>query len=73
MVEVDDPAVGSGQLQHGDLVDNVHPTVLALPPLPHELGGVLMAREFLHALSDHGKLPPARQEEHKHRAHKDNV
>lgn len=58
--------VGLGHLQHGDLVQDVHTAVLALPPLSQTLGGVLLPRDLLHALLHHGKLSPgSRQREKK--------
>lgn len=63
LVKVDHPGAAGGQLQHGDLVDDLGAAVLALPPLPHELGGVLVARALLHTLTDHGELAPARRRE----------
>lgn len=62
LVQVDHPWAGGGQLQHRDLVDDVHAAVLAFPPLPHELGGIFVARAFLHTLSDHSELSPGRQD-----------
>ena len=64
LVEVDHPGARCGQLEHCDLMDDLHPAVLAFPSLPHELCGVLVACAFLYALSDHGKLPPGREEDH---------
>lgn len=66
LVEVDHPGAGCGQLEYCYLMDDLHPTVLALPSLPHELCGILMACASLHTLSDHSKLPPERHEEHQH-------
>jgi len=50
--------VGHGRLQHGDLVQDVHAAVLALPPLSEELGGALLPRRLLDALLHHRKLSP---------------
>lgn len=65
LVQVDHPLAGRGELQNGHLVDDLQPAVLALPPLPHELGGVLPARALLHTLPDHRKLAP--EEKHRQR------
>lgn len=73
LVEVDDPGAGCGQLKHGNLMDDLHPAVLAFPSLPHELCSILVTRAFLHTLSDHSKLPPGRQEQHEHRIHNGHV
>lgn len=50
-----------GQLQHGDLVENVHAAVFAFPSLSQELGSVLLARCLLNALFNHRKLSPGKQ------------
>lgn len=50
--------VGLGHLQHGDLIQDVHAAVLALPPLSQTFGGVLLPRGLFYALLHHGKLSP---------------
>lgn len=52
--------VGLGQLQHGDLVQNVHAAVLALPSFSQTFGSILLSRRLLDALLYHGKLSPGR-------------
>lgn len=53
--------VGLGRLQHGDLVQDVHAAVLALPSLSQELGSELLPRCLLNALLHHRKLSPGKQ------------
>lgn len=50
---------GPGQLEHGDLVQDLCAAILASPPLLEELGGELLAGGLGYALSDHRKLAPA--------------
>lgn len=51
-----------GQLQHGDLIQDVHTTVRTLPSFSQELGSILLSRCLLNTLLYHCKLTPG---EHK--------
>lgn len=56
LVEIDDSRTGRRQLQHADLMNDLRPAVLALPPLPHVLGCVHFPCALLHTLPHHSKL-----------------
>lgn len=50
-----------GRLKHGDLIQDVHAAVLALPSLSQELGSILLPCCFFNALLHHRKLSPGKQ------------
>lgn len=60
-VEIDNTWTGRCQLQYGDLMNDLGPAVLTLPPLPHVLCCELFTRAFLHTLPHHSKLASERE------------